>query len=204
VNHSTEPRSAPREEAKPRLCVVLGCHRLVCALPIDNIDRLVLPDAVEALDAPTPATPPARRSAGAGAAQPAPSPGDAPVPEVVRVAGKCFAAWDLGVLLGQGSVQGAWVLLSLIHEGAELALALRTGPCYSVQSRRNLMRFPGEVFQERRGALTDGFATSAVRRADLESNVGVLIDPKGLWTRPELQVSAAVLEAVGGRGQRHP
>jgi len=202
VNHSTEPRSVPREEAKARLCVVLGCHRLVCALPIDNIDRLVLPEGVEALEAAVPATPPARRSAG-GAPPQASSPADAPVPEVVRVAGKCFAAWDLGVLLGQGPVHGAWVLLSLIHDGAELALALRTGPCYAVQSLRNLMRFPGEVFEERRGALTDGFATSAVRRADLESSVGVLIDPKGLWTRPELQVSAAVLEAVGGRGQRH-
>jgi len=202
VNHSTEPRSVPREESKARLCVVLGCHRLVCALPIDNIDRLVLPDAVEAQDAPAPAAAaPARRPP---AAQQPPPPGDAPVPDVVRVAGKSFAAWDLGVLLGQGPVQGAWVLLSLVHEGAELALALRTGPCYSVQSIRNLMRLPGEIFQERRGALTDGFATAAVRRADLESNVGVLIDPKGLWTRPELQVSAAVLEAAGGRGQRHP
>lgn len=201
MNHSTEPRSVPREEAKPRLCVVLGCHRLVCALPIDHIDRLVLPDAVEALDTPAPTAPPARRSA--AAADQASSAGEAPVPEVVRVAGKHFAAWDLGVLLGQGPVQGAWVLLSLVHDGGELALALRTGPCYSVQSLRNLMRFPAEVFEERRGALTDGFATSAVRRADLESNVGVLIDPKGLWTRPELQVSAAVLEAVGGRGQRH-
>jgi len=201
VNHSTEPRSVPREEAKARLCVVLGCHRLVCALPIDNIDRLVLPDAVEALDAPSPAAPHPRRPAGAPKPPPA---GDAPVPDVVRVAGKSFAAWDLGVLLGQGPVQGAWVLLSLSHEGTDLALALRTGPCYSVQSLRNLMRLPGEVFQERRGALTDGFATSAVRRADLESNVGVLIDPKGLWTRPELQMSAAVLEAAGGRGQRHP
>ncbi|HEY8926565.1 MAG TPA: hypothetical protein VIU64_19415 [Polyangia bacterium] len=201
MNHSTEPRSAPRDEAKARLCVVLGCHRMVCALPIDNIDRLVLPDAVEVLDAPAPATAAPRRS---GTAQQGDSPGDAPVPDVVRVAGKSFAAWDLGVLLGQGPVQGAWVLLSLIHDGADLALALRTGPCYSVQSLRNLMRLPGEVFQERRGALTDGFATSAVRRADLESNVGVLIDPKGLWTRPELQMSAAVLEAAGGRGQRHP
>ena len=197
---STEPRSVPREDTKPRLCVVLGCHRLVCALPIDNIDRLVLPDAVEPLGSAVPGASGARSPRGDRAV----SAGDAPVPDVVRVAGKCFAAWDLGVLLGLTPVQGAWALLSLMHDGAELALALRTGPCFAVQSLRNLLKLPSEVFQERRGALTDGFATSVVKRSDLESNVGVLIDPKGLWTRAELQMSAAVLEAVGARGHRHP
>lgn len=202
MNHSsTEPRSAPREDqTKARLCVVLGCHRLVCAVPIDNIERLVLPDAVESLEAALPAGAeprPARGDRG-------PTTEDAAAPGVVRVAGKCFAAWDLGVLLGLGPVEGAWALLSLIHEGAELALALRTGPCYAVQPLRNLLKLPSEVFQERPGALTDGFATSVVKRNDLESNVGVLIDPKGLWTRAELQMSAAVLAAAAGRGSRHP
>jgi hypothetical protein len=91
-----------------------------------------------------------------------------------------------------------------MHEGAELALALRTGPCFAVQSLRNLLKLPSEVFQERRGALTDGFATAAVKRTNLEANVGVLIDPRGLWTRLELQMSAAVLAAINGQDPRRP
>jgi hypothetical protein len=186
-NVSAQPDSKPREEVKPRLCVVLACHHVVCALPIDNIDRLVLPDAVEAL--------PASRPAAGG--QPD---ADAIVPEVVRVGERFLAAWDLGVLFGMGPVAGAWVLLSLMHEGAEVWLALRTGPCFAVQPLRNLMKLPSEVFQSRRGALTDGFATSAVKK-EIEATVGVLVDPRGLWSRQELQMSAAVLAAVEGRGR---
>jgi hypothetical protein len=187
---SAEARSQPREETKPRLCVVLACHRTVCALPIDNIDRLVLPEAVEAVEAPRPAATSGRGPGGST---------DAAAPGVVRIDGKSYAAWDLGVLFGLGPVQGAWVLLSLMHEGTDLALALRTGPCFAVQSLRNLLKIPGEVFQERRGALTDAFATSAIKRTDLETNVGVLIDPRGLWSRAELQMSAAVLDASNGQ-----
>jgi hypothetical protein len=184
---SAQAEVRAREETKPRLCVVLGCHQVVCALPIDNIDRLVLPEAVEPVDAAQPAS---VRSHDAEA--------KSAVPEVVRVGGKHYAAWDLGVLFGLTPVSGAWVLLSLMHDGAEVALALRTGPCFAVQTLRNLIKMPGEIFQNRRGALTDGFATSVVRKAELDSNVGVLVDPKGLWTRQELQISAAVLDAVQG------
>ena len=174
------------EEARPRLCVVLACHHVVCALPIDNVERLVLPDVVEPVEFPHPPT--------------GPSAGDeTPVPEIVRVGTKHYAAWDLGVLFGLGAVQGAWVLLSLMHEGAEVALALRTGPCFAVQTLRNLIKLPGEAFQERRGALTDGFATAVLKNKQIDANVGVLVDPKGLWSRRELQVSAAVLQAFEGR-----
>lgn len=172
--------------------MVLACHRVVCALPIDNIDRLVLPDAVEPVEAARPALQTSRHGT------------DAAAPGVVRVAGKCFAAWDLGVLFGLGPVEGSWVLLSIMHEGVELALALRTGPCFAVQSLRNLLKLPGEVFADRRGALTDGFSTEVVKRSQLESNVGVLIDPRGLWSRSELQMSAAVLDAINGQAPRRP
>ncbi|HVR61312.1 MAG TPA: hypothetical protein VMU50_05400 [Polyangia bacterium] len=185
---SPQPEAKARDEVKPRLCVVLACHHVVCALPIDNIDRLVLPDAVEALPSPRPA-------AGGPREDPA-----AAVPDVVRVGERFFAAWDLGVLFGLGPVAGAWVLLSLMHEGVEVWLALRTGPCFAVQSLRNLMKLPSEVFQSRRGALTDGFATAAVKK-EIEADVGVLVDPRGLWSRQELQMSAAVLAAVEGRGR---
>jgi hypothetical protein len=192
---SVEPESKAREESKPRLCVVLACHHVVCALPIDNVDRLVLPEAVEPVEAPRQAAGRARELRDGSR-----SLAETPVPDVVRVAGKCFAAWDLGVLFGLGPVSGTWVLLSLMHESAEISLALRTGPCYAVQTLRNLMKLPGEIFAERRGALTDGFATSAVKKSDLHTNVGVLIDPRGLWGRHELQMSAAVLNAIEGRG----
>jgi len=185
---SAQAEARARDEARQRLCVVLGCHHVVCALPIDNIDRLVLPDAVEPIE-----------TAPSAAVRARDLEAESAVPEVVRVAGRCYAAWDLGVLFGLAPVSGAWVLLSLMHEGAEVALALRTGPCFAVQTLRNLIKLPGEIFQERRGALTDGFATSAVRKADLDTNVGVLVDPKGLWSRQELQISAAVLDAVEGR-----
>jgi hypothetical protein len=148
----------------------------------------MLPEGVEPVESPQAA------SGLAGAVA-----GQAAVPDVVRVGERCFAAWDLGVLFGLGPVSGAWVLLSLMHEGAEVLLALRTGPCFAVQTLRNLMKLPGEIFQERRGALTDGFATAAIKKSRLDTNVGVLIDPRGLWSRQELQMSAAVLAAVEGR-----
>jgi len=183
-------------EAQGRLCVVLGCHHVVCALPIDNIDRLVLPDAVERVEPPPADDGSARDARRTGAA----AAGEVRVPDVVRVGTHSYAAWDLGLLFGLGPVSGTWVLLSLTHDGAGVRLALRTGPCFAVQTLRNLLRLPGEIFEERRGAMTDGFATETVATPSrLEASVGVLVDPRGLWTGQELQISAAVLDAVEGR-----
>ena len=174
-----------RREPKPRLCVVLGCHQIVCALPIEDVDRLVLPESVQAVEY-------SRTASGLA------GDGRTPLPDVVRVGEKLHAAWDLGVMFGLRPISGAWVLLSQVHEGAPIWLALRTGPCFAVQTLRNLMPFPGGNLHQRQGALTNGFATSAVAKERLDSSVGVLVDPRGLWTQQELQASAAVLAAVDG------
>ena len=175
---SSRPVSRLRAELAPRLCVVFGCHDLVCALPIATLDRLTLPESAEELDPP---------------AAPAGGRADGPLPDVVEVDEQRFAAWDLGVLFGLGPVAGAWVLLRLSHAGTEIPLALRTGPCFAVQELHNLMKIPGELFQSRGGAVVEGFATAAVKRARFETGVGLVLDPGALLLPQELEASAKAL-----------
>jgi hypothetical protein len=183
VSLSSDPsgRRAPGPDGA-RMSVVLGCHHLVCALPIAGLDRLALPDAAKLRAAP-----------GRPGSD---STGGVPAPDVVRVGEQDFAAWDLGELLGLAPLSGAWVLLRVKYGGKDLPLALRTGPCFAVQELRRLMPLPPAIFQGHRPALSEAFATSAVRTARLASNVGLWIDPARLWQPGELEASATMLEAV--------
>jgi hypothetical protein len=168
----------PSRQPASELCVVLGCHHLACALPIRAVDRLALPDAAQ--------PEPARRRASAGS-------GGVPPPPLVRVGEQRWAAWDLGVLLGLAPAQGAWVLLRVPFDGAELSLALRTGPCFAVQAVRRLAALPPGIFQSRRAALAGTFANAAVKGARLPAPVGLWIEPFRLWEPLELAASAAAL-----------
>jgi len=171
-----------RAQAQPatELCVVLACHHLICALPIRSVDRLALPDAAQPLPAP-------RRSRAARTT------GAVPAPAVVRLGEQDWASWDLGVLLGMGPAQGAWVLLRAPLDGGEVALALRTGPCFSVQGLRRLSSLPPGVFSARRTALAGTFATAAVKGPRARAEVGLWIEPARLWEPLELAASAAAL-----------
>jgi hypothetical protein len=170
--------SSAHSDPAARLRVVFACHELVCALPIASLDRLAGADDVQK-------QPSASRPAHAG--------GTVPLPEVVKVGEERFAAWDLGQLLGLGAVSGAWVLLRVSHAGADLPLALRTGRCFSVQELPRLVKLPPAIFQARRAAIAEGFAAAAVKQAHTTVTVGLSLDPARLWTRPELEASAAAL-----------
>jgi hypothetical protein len=177
----TTPLIAPaRAHAQPatELCVVLACHHLLCALPIRSVDRLALPDAAQ---------PVSRRTSRAK--------GDAgvPPPPLVRLGEQSWAVWDLGVLLGLAPAQGSWVLLQVPLDGGAVALALRTGPCFAVQSVRRLAALPPGIFRARRAALAGTFASAAVKGPRAPAQVGLWIEPARLWEPLELAASAAVL-----------
>jgi hypothetical protein len=165
--------------------VLVGCHHLVCALPIPSIDRLTLPEAAQRLVIPS------------RAAEPAGAPGE-PLPAVVQVGDERFAAWDLGSLLGLRPLAKSWVLLRVAHGGKEVRIALRTGPCLAVQGVRKLMALPPGIFRARRSALTDGFAAPATKGARLHASVGLWLDPSRLWETHELQASATALARAAG------
>jgi hypothetical protein len=181
---SSRASTAPRQRVEPaaQLCVVLSCHHLVCALPIRAVDRLALPDAAE------PAPPRAGKSKGVG-------PGGLPLPEVLRFGEQLCAAWDLGPMLGLPATTGTWVLLRAPLDGGEVSLALRTGPCFSVQGVRPMASFPPGIFQARRAALTDSFAVAKAKGvgAATQAAVGVWIEPARLWEPLELAASSAAL-----------
>jgi hypothetical protein len=172
----------PRAQAQPatELCVVLACHHLICALPIRSVDRLALPAAAQPAPAP-------RRSRGAQVT------GAVAAPAVVRFGEQSWAAWDLGVMLGVGPSQGAWVLLRAPLDGGEVALALRTGPCFAVQGVRRLSSLPPGIFSARRAALAGTFATAAVKGPRARAEVGLWLEPTRLWEPLELAASAASL-----------
>src|SRR5262245_10093457 len=86
------------------LFVVVSCHSLVCAVATRWVARLLLDDEVA----------PAQR-------------------DVVSIDGRRCAAWDLGAMLGLPPLGHAWVLLNVPYRGEEVPIALRTGPCLTVQ-----------------------------------------------------------------------
>jgi hypothetical protein len=181
---SDRPPTA-KTDSGAQLCVLVGCHQLVCALPISSIDRLTLPETAQRLVIPS-------RSA-----DPATAPGE-PLPAVVQVGDDRYAAWDLGLLLGLRPLARSWVLLRVSHGGKQVPIALRTGPCLAVQKVHRLMKLPPGIFRARRAALTDGFAAGTTKGAAHHASVGLWLDPARLWEGHELQASAAALaRAVG-------
>jgi hypothetical protein len=170
-----------RPDPAPQLCVLVGFHHLVCALPLPSIDRLTLPEAAQRLVIPS-------RLADAA------TPSGEPLPAVVQVGGERYAAWDLGLMLGLRPVAKSWVLMQVPHAGKSVPIALRAGPCLAVQNVRKLMKLPPGIFRARRAALTDGFAAAAATKgARYHASVGLWLDPARLFEASELQASATAL-----------
>jgi len=95
----------------------------------------------------------------------------------LAVAGECYSAWDLGLLLGQGPVDAAWVLLRLPHQPRPLPLALRVGPCQRVAPLPGApLGLPAGAFR-RRHPLAGAFLA--------EDGVGLVLDTVRLWSADE-------------------
>ena len=100
--------SGTRYRAVPmrsELCVVVGCHTFVSAIPTRFVSRLVLNEDVEV----------------------------AKQKELVYSSGETFVNANLGTLLGLPPLGEACVLLQVPHAGTRVAIALRTGPCLAVR-----------------------------------------------------------------------
>jgi hypothetical protein len=156
------------------LSVFFSCHQFVISIPTRRVERLMLADEVRVC----------RPRAGAGA-----------VP-VVQSGNVKFAAWNLGRMVELPVVKGAWILLRLTHEGAELPMALGVGRCLFVGPQRQATALPPGAFKDRRSALWATFPTAAVSDRLGEAQMGFCLDPLRLWKRTELEQSAAAILAA--------
>lgn len=103
----------------------------------------------------------------------------------VAVGAACYAAWDLGLMLGLGSVDAAWVLLRLPREHAPLPIALRVGTCARVAPLpARLVPLPAAAFRRCR----------AVKGAFLEGAApGLALETPLLWNAEELAEAEEIL-----------
>jgi hypothetical protein len=171
---------APQFTPGGELCVFVRTQDHVCAIAVRWVERLVLPEEVDAVKARAGNTDRALMGR-----------------DLVDVDGKAYAAWDLGPMLEQAPLDKAWVLMRLPHEGAEVPLALRTGRCLAVQTLKSITPLPGGLFRGRRSAIGGAFPANAVKGGLGEALVGLWLEPSRLWAPAELVTSAATLAAAG-------
>jgi hypothetical protein len=159
--------------ASSRLCVLSRCKWLVCAIPVDSITRLVLPEEVTVTGT---------------------TPGES---MIAHYGGRQWAAWDLGLLLEVGPTASSWMFLELPDAHGAIALALRSGICLRVQELRAELALPRELFRARRDAFAGGFAVSSVTDdSDEQGVLGVAIDLARLWTPAELESSRRLVSST--------
>jgi hypothetical protein len=156
------------------LSVYFECQKHVLSMSTRYVEQLVLADDLRRC----------RTSAGAGA-----------VP-VVQLGTAKFAAWNLGRMFELPASRGAWILLRLTHEGAVLPMALAVDRCLLVAAQRDATVLPSGLFRARAQALWATFPTAAVADRLAGAVSGLCLDPLALWTRAELDQSAAALVAA--------
>jgi hypothetical protein len=160
------------------LSVVVGCHGLVCTLPVRHVERLLRRDEVEVVRI-------ARRK------------GSGPLPQVVAAAGEPFAAWNLGTMLELPPLTTAWVLLRIpAGAGEPVPIALRTGACLMVQPLPPAVALPAGVARGRGAGMVGAFSTAGLRGKKLDAKLGLCLDPLYLWTPAELESSRLAVEAA--------
>ena len=155
--------------------VILACHEYVVSMATRRVERLVLADEVEVAPA---------KAAGQGNVQ------------VVRVGKSRYAAWNLGRMFELNPLKGSWVLLKIPHAGAELPMALAVGRCLLVSPVKDVTPLPPGVFRARRSALWGAFPCASIQGKLGGALMGLCLDPLRLWTREELEKSAAALIAA--------
>lgn len=153
------------------LSLFFTCHQHLLCLPVRRIERLVLGDEAVLVKTSSEA-----RS----------------VP-VVKIGGVACAAWNLGRMFELQPVKQAWVVLRVPHAGAEVPIGLAVGRCYFVGQVNDVSPVPPGLFRERRSALWGTFPRQAIKGDLGETEMGLCIDPLRLWSRQELELSAAAL-----------
>ncbi len=156
------------------LCVFFSCHNYMFSIPSRRVERLVLSDDVKVCRS---------RS------------GSVSIP-VVRSGQTKFAAWNLGRMVELPTCKGSWILLRISHAGAELPLALCVGACLLVAPIQETTPLPPGVFRGRHSALWATFETTSVSARLGKTSMGLCLDPLRLWSRKELDESAAALLAA--------
>lgn len=95
------------------------------------------------------------------------------------------AGWDLGELLGLGSSEDAWVIVTLPNG---VRVGLRIGRCVTVQPLPICRSIPRSIFVSRAGAIAAGFSATGI--SELEGfPSGVVIDISQLLTESELALA---------------
>jgi len=149
------------------LCVLLGLGAILCAIPSRSVTRLLLLEEARLLNA-----------------------------GVLQVDASKFAVWDLAQLLGfTYSAPRSWLLFSVQHEGASVPIALRAGQCLAVELVTSSLRLPHGVFRARNAAFAGAFDPARHRKLTA-GVVGLQLDPLGLLSETELDLSVARLAAA--------
>jgi hypothetical protein len=164
------------------LCVVVACHGIAVAIPVERVLRLVLPDQLEVEETATTTKNKERRR------------------RIVRVDEERFVVVNLGELFGLAPLGDAAVLLKIPHENASVTIALMTGVCLVVDQVRPEMSFPALAFRSRGYAFLGAFNAKTVAGATASSSYGVLIDPTSLLDHAELSMAMRDLQESDGGG----
>jgi hypothetical protein len=176
--------SAAHPRGIDRLCVFFACDAFVCAIHVRSVVRLATLEEAQVI----------------GAAPGAPLDGTC----VVDAGDAPFAAWDLSRLLEIPQFAGAFVLLRIPWRGAEVPIALRTGPCLVVRDLPGVAPVPASLFRARRGAIVGAFDASALGAPSAGRVAGLEIDPARLLDAADLETSLRTLRSAPVDGGRAP
>ena len=157
--------SAVTAISQGELSIMVRLHEVVAAIPARWITRLVLPTEVEPL------------TEGA--------------PSVVKCADVRYAAWDLGSMLEEAPLSGAWLLMRVPHRGRFISIALRTGECFAVAPAPKAVSIPPRALRRREKALGRAFTSAG------GAGCGLVVDVSHLWTNVELDASERALKELG-------
>lgn len=186
-----EPAAAPTNSAE--LAVFFGCHGFVCAIGAPVVERLVLADEVSLAPAPLDAC-----AACAGYDR-----RSARLAGMAEIERQAVVVWDLGALLELGPLSSSLIVLRVSRDGVRLPLALRAGPCMVVRPLSAVTWLPRDLLRARQASMSGAFTAEALGEHGKGSLLGLMLDPAALFTRAELDVSAALLgHRKGPRGVR--
>lgn len=139
--------------------VLVACHEVVCAIPIQDVDRLYSEQEVAFAGRP-------EEGAVVGAA---------------TVRKTEHRAVDLGRLLEMPPVSGTWVSLAPALQVTRAPVLLRSGPCLFVESLADVSPLAPAVFARHPGVIVAAFQAKPRARAGMERTaLGLVLDARAL------------------------